>query len=60
MEKEFNLSLHEQVIGYFPKDKVKEFIRLLEENSHIQEIGGTWFMIIERDKFDKLAGVDLK
>ncbi len=32
MKKEFNLSLHEQVNGYYPKDKVKEFIKKLKEN----------------------------
>ncbi len=36
MSKEFNLSLNEFPEGYFPKDKVKEAVRLLKEETSIE------------------------
>jgi len=37
---EFNLSNHEQVSGYLPIQKVKEFIRLLKEHKRFKQLGG--------------------
>ena len=50
---EFNLSEHEQVNGYFPKDKVKEFIKLLRKRFTKKDYCHS------RKFIDKLAGKEL-
>jgi len=51
---EFNLSLHEFPEGFFPKDKVKEFIKKLKEKfSHYNY---SWI----NETIDETAGDKLK
>lgn len=47
-KEEFNLSEHEQVSGYFPADKVKEFIKKLKESPYMN--------IAQQNEIDNLAG----
>ena len=63
MTKEFVLSEHEQISGYFPKDKVKEFIKiidgLIEECENADAIERVVKVFKLRTEINKLAGAEL-
>ena len=66
MTKEFNLSEHEVVAGYFPKDKVKEFIKegdkiFISKPYSNQNVTNEMydFVVKKWEEFKKLAGEEL-
>ncbi len=58
MTKEFNLSEHEVVAGYFPKDKVKEFIKKLNKYITKNVYSNQPKKLLKR-RIKKLAGEEL-
>jgi len=59
-EKDFNLSLHEFPEGYFPKDKVKEFIKKVKKELKLCVTHDKAGFLVDRRqvkrKINKLAG----